>query len=195
MTVANTEYLKLITSQYQGAPKFLEWLTASLTILQDISVCADLMPSHFDLDTAVGVQLDALGLILGQTRILPFEPTDGSSSTLDDTIYRKILKLKAFTNHWDGSTSSIYDAWYAIFPDVDLIITDNQDMSATITLTGNLSQIVIDMINNDLVIPRPEGVQYNFGGGTLAPIPIFAFDLDNDYFKGFDEGYWDSTFI
>ncbi|MCE5304566.1 DUF2612 domain-containing protein [bacterium] len=195
MTVANTEYLKLITSQYQGAPKFLEWLTAPLTILNDISECADLIPSYFDLDTAVGVQLDALGLILGQTRVLPFEPTDGSSSTLDDATYRKILRLKAFTNYWDGSTASIYKAWYIIFPNSDLTITDNQDMSATISITGNLSQIVIDMINNDLVIPRPEGVQYNFGGGTLAPIPIFAFDLNNEYFKGLDEGYWDNTLI
>jgi hypothetical protein len=155
------------------------------------------MPSYFDVDTAVGNQLDILGMLIGQSRTLSFEPTDGSSPTMDDEGYRKVLKLKSYFNYWDGQTSSIYEAWDSIFPDTELIITDNQDMTADVVIIGELSQLFIDMIYNDYIIPRPEGVQYNFGG-TTAIAPIFAFDYDEGedlYFEGFDIGYWDNTFI
>lgn len=197
MTEENSEYLALLTSQYQNSTKFKQWLEAPLTMLHDFSLCADAMPACFDLDTAVGIQLDAIGALMGQSRTLPFEPTDGTTSELDDVTYRKILKLRAFYNYWDGQVASIYEGWNAIFPDVTLVITDNQDMTATITIAGELSQIVIDMINNDLVIPRPEGVKYNYSG-TVEIAPIFAFDYDEEesqYFEGFDLGNWDSTFI
>lgn len=197
MTVANSEYVALLTSQYQTSTKFKTWLESALTLLNDFSLCADEMPSHFDLDTAVGIQLDSIGSLIGQSRTLSFEPTDGSEPYLDDVTYRKILKLRAYYNYWDGQVSTIYEGWNSLFPDVSLIITDNQDMTAAITLTGELSQIVIDMINNDMVIPRPEGVQYNFSG-TIEVLPIFAFDYDegeSPYFEGLDVGYWDSTFI
>jgi len=185
-------YLNMITSQYQNSPKFLEWLRAVLLIIDDIAVCANAMPDYFDIDKAVGVQLDVIGIILGQLRTLQFQPTDGSPAQLDDATYRKVLKLKTLTNYWDGSAGEIYLAWKTVFPDVDLVVTDNQDMTATVVFTGGLSQIVIDMIDQDLIIPRPEGVQYNFGG-TVAVLPIFTYDSDNVYFKGYDEGIWDSS--
>ena len=49
------EYLLMITSQYQNSPKFLEWLTAPLTICQDIHECSTNMPSMFDFDSVIGV--------------------------------------------------------------------------------------------------------------------------------------------
>ena len=191
MTQPISSYLGLITSQYQNSPKFLEWLTSALQVFNDISTCADMMPTYFDLDSAVGVQLDAIGSLLGQLRVLPFQPSDGSAALLDDVNYRKILKLKTLTNYWDGTQDGIYEAWATVFPDVSLVITDHQDMSAIVTFTGSLSQIVIDMIQNDLVIPRPEGVNYGFG--EIENIAIFSYDEDTSQFKGYDESYWDVT--
>jgi hypothetical protein len=192
MTQAITDYIKLITSQYQNSSKFISWLTTPLQIAHDISVCADELPAAFDIDTAVGVQLDTIGIIIGQARTLSFQPSDGSSAYLDDATYRKVLKLKTLTNYWDGTQDKIYSAWYAVFPDIDLLITDNQDMTCDVIITGSLTQIVIDMIHHDLIIPRPEGVEYNYSG-TVGTLPLFAYDMDTQYFKGYDEGYWDST--
>jgi hypothetical protein len=197
MTEPNENYISLLTSQYQNSTNFKRWLETVLDRFHEISELSDAMPSYFDIDTAVGVQLDSIGALMGQGRTLAFEPTDGSPPYLDDATYRKILKLKAFYNYWDGQFKSIYEGWAEIFPEVSLIITDNQDMTADITITGELSQIVIDLINNDLMIPRPQGVKYNYSG-TVEVAPIFAFDYEegeSPYFEGFDIGYWDSTFI
>lgn len=192
MTELVSSYLQLITSQYQNSTKFLLWLESVLNVFHDISVCAEAMPGYFDIDTAVGVQLDVVGLIVGQSRILTFQPTEGVSSILDDAMYRKVLKLKAFTNYWKGTQSEVYSIWDLIFPDANLLIEDHQDMSATIYINGTLSQIVIDMINQDLIIPRPEGVRY-FLEGTVTILPIFSYDKDDDFFKGYDEAVWEST--
>ena len=192
------QYLAMITNQYQNSTKFLQWLTIPLMVIEDLHLCANIMPSMFDVDLAVGVQLDILGLLLGQSRILPFNPTDGTMAKLDDAIYKKILKLKTMTNYWDGSLGSIYTAWGIIFPDVNLVITDNQDMTASVSIKGELSQIVKDMIYNDLVLPRPEGVEYIYKGKIPETAAIFYYDYDDDespYFAGYDVGYWDSSII
>ena len=195
MIATVSDYLQLVTSQYQNSPKFLAWLSTPLEMWYGIQTFIESMSDDFDIDTAVGAQLDTVGVILGQTRTLPFQPTDGSSAFLDDATYRKVLKLKTMTNYWDGSLAGIYAAWNSVFPDVDLLITDNKDMTASVTITGSLTQIVIDMIHHDLIIPRPEGVEYWYGG-TIGIIAIFSYDsdlLDPVYFLGYDEGYWDST--
>ena len=187
---AITEYTGLITSQYRRATNFLAWLTASLQMLDDLDVLStEMLTKSFDLDNAVGDQLDLLGDILGQQRHLPFDPTDGSDPELPDELYRGILRFKIGVNSWDGQVGTIHYLWNQLFPEVALDFDDNQDMSCTITFTGYLPRLVTDMINNDLLLPRPEGVRYDFG--EIEVLPYFSYDLDDDYFTGYDYGYWD----
>jgi hypothetical protein len=190
------EYLLKVTSQYQNSPKFLEWLSIPLLICQHVHECSENMPAEFDLDSAVGVQLDIIGQYLGQSRTLPFDPTDGTSSYLEDDIYRNILKLKTMTNYWDGSLHSIYIGWNEVFSESFISIVDNMDMTATITLSGMMTQLIKDMIYNDLVLPRPEGVQYIYGTEEdLNIVARFAYDLDTNDFKGYNESWWDKKVI
>jgi len=193
------EYLLMVTSQYQNSPKYLEWLSIPLQVCNDIHTCANKMPDQFDLDNAKGVQLDILGQYLGQGRTLPFDPTDGSSPSMDDAIYRKILKLKTMTNYWNGSLHSIYYAWGLIFTESSIKIDDQKNMSAIITLSGTMSQLVKDMIYNDLVLPRPEGVEYIYDTAVVPDTAAaFAYDYsddESDYFKGYDLGWWDAAFV
>jgi hypothetical protein len=190
------EYLLKVTSQYQNSPKFLEWLSIPLLICQHVHECSDNMPAEFDLDSAVGVQLDIIGQYLGQSRTLPFDPTDGTSPYLEDNLYRKILVLKTMTNYWDGSLHSIYVAWNAIFDEAYLKIIDNMDMTATVTLSGLMTQLVKDMIYNDLILPRPEGVQYIYSQDVIPETAAtFSYDMNTDYFKGYDESWWDKKVI
>ena len=65
-------------------------------------------------------------------------------------------------------------------------------MSADIIFTGSLTQIVIDMINEDLIIPRPEGVQYRYGG-SVGILAVFGYDMNTDFIKGYDQAVWDSS--
>ena len=91
MAKTTEEYLLMVTSQYQNSPKFLEWLRVVIEMCKDIQDCTEQMVSVFDIDSALGNQLDILGSIIGQTRLLKFDPTE-SSSYLSDEDYRKVLK-------------------------------------------------------------------------------------------------------
>jgi streptogramin lyase len=68
-------YLSLITSEYQASPNLLAWLGANLQLFQDTAACLLSMLSAFNLNTAVGVQLDTLGQIIGVGRTVDFTPT------------------------------------------------------------------------------------------------------------------------
>ena len=63
-------YVGLVTSEYQSSAKLIAFLTAALQKLDDVSQCANGLVEDFDLDEAVGVQLDTLGVILGRSRTL-----------------------------------------------------------------------------------------------------------------------------
>jgi len=182
-----TYYLGLFTSQYQNSTKLKAFAQVFLDKLQDITDVVDALFYYFDLDEATGDQLDIVGQLLGQSRYVNFEPTDGSSPKLDDETYRVLLKCKVLNNHWDGKINSLQDAWKLIFPSGNIVVQDNQDMTMSVIVYGEFTSKIIDLIQNGYVVPRPEGVLINIYTGTL---PMLGFDRDDNYIAGFDTGYW-----
>lgn len=154
-------YISQVTSQYRGATNFLAWLATNLQTYQDGIACMNQFDVAFGLLTAVGPQLDVLGNIIGQRRTVGFQPRFGISPTLDDTTYRLLLRARVWQNHWDGLTVDLWPGWYALFPQSQLLIQDNQDMSVNILVGLSTSTIVQDLITNGYIIPRPQGVLYN----------------------------------
>lgn len=180
-------YIGLLTHQYVNSPKLNALLYVLLKKFDDVSQCLVQMDTAFDLDIAVGVQLNALGAIAGANRTVGFQPSGGVSPVLDDTTYRLYIKAKIAANQWDGTITTLYPIWQQLFPGGNLIIADNQNMTATIFVSGSFTSIIQDLITNGYIIPRPEGVQYTY---VFADLPAFGFDLDNAYIAGFDVGKW-----
>ena len=134
-----TDYTGLITSEHNQRPKFMavvEALTKPMVALQNL---LGGMPDVFDLDKAVGVQLDAVGLWVGIARRVatpltgvyfsldtagvgfdqgnwkgPFDPDTGLT-LLDDDTYRLVLRAKIGANHWDGTLGSTAAILNSIF--------------------------------------------------------------------------------
>jgi hypothetical protein len=156
--VSINNYIDLITSQHKTKPKFIAWLSSALGIINDDVTAAIGMPSSFDIDSAVGLQLDALGEIVGRERSLNFQPASGSSPVLDDPNYRIALKAKIAQNHWDGTIPAIYDIWYSLFSDVSLVVVDNQNMTMSALVEGQLDPVATDMVASGRIIPKPAGV-------------------------------------
>lgn len=184
-------YLNLVTSEHQGKPKFTAMLSASLTLVDGATALTDNFVSYFDVVSAIGRQLDILGEIVGVKRVVTFQPTDGSSPVLNDDLYRLIIQAKILKNQWDGTTNQMYDVWNVLFPQAMLIIQDNQDMTMTALIIGLSSPMQKDLISNGYVIPKPQGVRINYAYSTN---PFFAYDLETNEFKGYDEGYWAQYF-
>jgi hypothetical protein len=180
-------YIGRLASQYRNSPKFNQLLYALLKKFDDVSQCLVQMQTAFDLDSAVGVQLDALGTIAGANRIVPFQPSNSVSPVLDDSTYRIYIKAKIVQNQWDGKASSLYALWGQLFPGGSIIVADQQNMTANILMTGSFTSILQDLITHGMIVPRPEGVLYNY---LFANLPILGFDLNNSYIAGFDLGKW-----
>ncbi len=178
-------YQRLITSEYQLAPKFLAWLTAALTPLDDVTNCYATLRAGFDLDTAAGAQLDVLGAEIGAARRLPYQPEDGLNPVLDDATYRIFLRARVAQNHWDGTITSLQAIWTSLFPGGSIVVTDSQNMTATVLLSGVFTPIIKSLIVNGYIVPRPEGVLYTY---TFATLPALGFDKNDAYIAGFDTG-------
>ena len=179
-------YLSLVTSQYQSSPKFLAFVTAMVKKFDDATNCLLSFTEAFDLNTAVGVQLDSLGQILGISRTLPFQPTSGSP-VLGDADYRTLLLAKVYLNVWDGRVDTLQPLWQNIFPGGTILIEDGQNMSATIVLSGSFTSLAQQMITNGMIIPRPAGVLFTY---SFATLPIYGFDTNNGFVAGWDTGKW-----
>jgi hypothetical protein len=165
--MANDTYLKLITSQYQNKTKFMSWLTENLNKIDGCYVATQELDSNFDVDSANGIQLDVLGLVVGVDRLLPFEPSDGSSPLLDDATYRILIKAKIAQNHWDGTIPELYNIWNLSFPSIPIKIQDNQDMTFTVLFVSqSYTALQRELISSGYIMPKPEGVgvTYNFNG-------------------------------
>lgn len=108
------------------------------------------------------------------------------SPTLSDVDFRTLILAKIAQNQWNGQASSLYPLFQQLFPGAHIYILDNQNMTATIVLAGTFSAIQQSMILNGLIIPRPQGVLYNF---SFAELPIFGADQNTATIAGADIGH------
>jgi hypothetical protein len=180
-------YTNLLTSEYKLAPNLNAWLAAKLQPFANVNACLASMNEAFDLDYAVGVQLDVLGQIQGVSRTVGFQPSGSVSPVLDDTTYRLLIKATIANNLWQGTESELYPIWQTLFPGGRITIIDNQNMTCTIVLSGTFTSIVQDLISHGYIVPRPEGVLYTY---VFSNLPIFGFDEDNSFIAGLDVGYF-----
>lgn len=180
-------YLGLITSEHRDKIKYQAFVRLILTPIVNLQKLNHEMASLINLDTATGKQLDLIGEILALPRQVNFQPTDGSSSILDDDYYRLILKAQVAKNQWDGTKEGLQNLWVSLFPENPLLLVDRQNMTATVAVIGLVDQLSRDLIVNGYIVPKPVGVLYDYGFTTQ---PIYSQDLNTEWLKGFDEGYW-----
>lgn len=182
-------YTNRLTHLYRGisSPKLQAFLFLLLSKIDDVTTCLVNMDTALDLDNAVGAQLDLLGEIAQASRTVGFQPSGGVSPVLDDDTYRIYIKAKIAANQWDGKIDSLYGIWQQLFPGGTIVIADQQNMTAVIILVGTFSSIIQDLIVNGYIVPRPEGVLYNYVFGTP---PFFGFGSSPGFIAGFGTGHW-----
>ncbi|HGM9926552.1 TPA: DUF2612 domain-containing protein [Providencia stuartii] len=208
------DYLKLITSRHQSAPKFKQHIDLITRSLSDISVSANTLNPHFSLDEAIGVQLDAVGEWAGISRYVEtpitdtyfsfdfvdvgfdsglwqreFDPTDGFTR-LDDDVYRSIIKVKIQANNWDGTSESLFEIYNSLIIDegAKIFFVDNLDMSIDVYIIGNvISAVTKAIIKQGYLRIKPEGVNVNnYYTNASLKTPVFGFDIENEFISGFD---------
>lgn len=162
-------YLNRITSEHKTKPKFMELVKARLTPFIDLFECLEKMSTLFDLDTAVGNQLDILGEYIGVKRQLNFQP-QFANSLLPDAYYRILLKAQISLNNWDGTIDGIKKLWRETFPDYEIQVIDNQNMTMETRIIGLQSLFESELIQHGYITPKPIGVQVKYS--VIIPLLV-----------------------
>jgi len=169
-------YLNRITSQHKTKPKYMEFLAARLQPFIDIAECLETFDAAFDLDTAVGNQLDIIGKYVGVERLLSFQP-QYAPALLPDDFYRLLLRARISLNNWDGTTAGIQEIWGGVFPNYTIEVVDNQDMTMNVRIYGLQTLFESEIIQHGYITPKPMGVLINFNA-------IFSITVDSVLYVG-----------
>lgn len=209
------DYLDLIPAENREQPDFTAMIAADVATQVQVQTLMEEMVPLFDVDTAVGQQLDVIGQWVGFPRTLNItvsgvyftwddvdatgwdfgiwqDPTQpGAITVLPDDVYRNFIKAKIAANHWDGTTDGAYEVWDSVFTEVSILIIDGLDMSYKIAFVGGtLDSLTVAVILGGYLPLKPEGVRIS---EYLFPVdtgPIFGFDLETDDVSGWDVGSW-----
>ena len=215
MTGDVTPYTDKITSEHSSRPNFMATVATCCQPLADMIGVVTGMPTLYDLDYAVGSQLDATGQWIGQSRQLdepltgvyfsldaptlgldqgslmgPFDPTNGLVS-LPDAAYRTLLYAKVAANHWDGTVPGAYNVLAQVFPGDTVFIQDNGDMSMLVGLVGpvSLDATTYALLTGGYLAVKPVGVSINgYATSSVLGAPIFGLGADNSTIGGLDHG-------
>lgn len=116
------------------------------------ALIAQQVQDAFNIDTAIGAQLDILGKYLGVER------SKLSYPQLSDEQFRIVLKFAILKNNNLSSTEAISDSLEAFFGN-EVTITDNKNMTIRYNIGGNISEQIIDILVSKKLLPKPMGVK------------------------------------
>lgn len=211
------DYLDKITSEHRGKPRFSATVEANVSPLVDAQQVAAGIPAAFDLDTAIGAQLDVVGEWVGISRKIqvplvsvwfsigiaglgvgegiwkgPYDPTYGIAE-LDDDTYRDLIRLKIKVNTWDGLVSSIQSAIEAFYGGVSgslPFVEDGQDMTMTVCISGSRPAMMrFAIFAGRYVQFKPAAVTVRSVVPSI-PGPVFGIGVENEYIGGIGTGSW-----
>lgn len=184
MSADITPYTGLVPVANSSQPNFMAMVAATVQPFADITAFENTINSDYDIDTAIGVQLDTLGQLIGIARPGGFS----------DDFYRVILKVRILNNHWQCNKPSAYDLANTLFSSLGFafFIEDHADLSITLGVIGEgiPSEEIITLLTGGYLDVKPVTIRIAGYAYPSGPGPIFAFDIENTNFAGFDAGFW-----
>lgn len=213
--ITEDEYLNLITSEHRDKPKFTAMVALDVSPLVRIQNLLESLIPGYDLDLAIGAQLDVIGKWAGVSRNIAvpvtgvffswdddaslgwdygiwFNENDpGSIVSLPDDVYRTLIRAKIAANNWDGTVEGAYAIWEIMFPDLFILIQDHQNMTMAFILVGHtVDSLTLALLTGGYIPLKPEGVLVSSYVVPANDGPLFAWDTESDFLQGWDVGSW-----
>jgi len=164
-------YANLLIIQYRNKPKAVATIKAIVSLFLSDDIFLQVQDA-FDLDTAVGVQLDVLGKYTGVSRRgYAFD----RAVTLGDDDYRTLIRLAIIKNNSGSSLAVIQDLLAVHFPGL-ILVSDNTFMGLNYLIIDSLgTPDLLAMISTGDFLPRPMGVQTSIVIVSAHTYPFFGF--------------------
>lgn len=188
------DYTQLITSQHNNKPNYMGVVSILVQPSVDKQNTMQELPLLFDLDLAIGDQLDKVGQWVGASRNLSKPlPPDGITILQDDD-YRVLLKAIVAFNNWDGTVPGMYNIWFTVFGpnNFDVLIQDNQDMTMLVVVIATTFNVVaLVLLTNGYFDLRPAGVRLKgYYQPSVPDQPVFGWGVQNANIAGWGTGVW-----
>lgn len=190
-----------IYAQYRTKPKAMEWYKITRSLAAELGSAIDAVRVMYNIDTAVGAQLDIIGRIVvidraftGQIALDPglFALLDGDDfgdteavfaalfvdqdQQMSDDLYRLVIKAKIIKNNSDATIDSILFGMNFLLPNAEFLrVTDGENMSFSIEFYGNITELQRYALLNSQLVPKPQGVRF---GGFLEGFEYVEFGDD-----------------
>lgn len=168
-------YADLLIMQYSEQPKAYDTVEAFVgpVIMDQLPL---LVQAAFDVDTAVGVQLDTIGKYVGASRFV-YDFTGRIELSDDD--YRLLIKLIAVQNNSGSSLAEIQALLHTYFDGV-LLVFDYANMRMSYLFNADAGSLSLaQVLVRQELLPKPMGVQ-------LAAL-IYIADITNLFgFRTYD---------
>jgi hypothetical protein len=196
--------------------KFVATLTSLIIPFTELIALAENLYLYFNIDTAIGDQLDKLGAWLNISRNVPillpsvyfeldsdplgldrgtmFGPGDSLTglTAASDELYRKIIKAHIYINNNLPTKNTYYTALAPLFTPATLIIQGDNANNLFYGLTSTPNDIVAtNLFTEGYFNFAPAGVNaFGFSiSSSSTVVPFFGFDEENSAVSGFDVGY------
>lgn len=207
-----SKYTDLITNYHSQKPLFVDHIDLITRPLTDVADAMTALIAEFDIDEAIGVQLDILGKWIGRTRIVsqpisgiyfsfdtdglgfdqgvwqgPYDPDAGFTNLSDET-YRIILKAKIAINHWNGTNETLQAILETALTGsgLKMQIVDNQDMTISVWV---FPEVDISAVSLELIAAIRQGYLTVKAAGVWAgdiQTPSIETPSTGNKFFGFD---------
>ena len=217
-----SKYLSLVTPYHRGKPKFTATIEEALQPFAEAQAFLASIPREFDVDYAIGVQLDVVGEWVGAKRRLPIPLQDfwfrwndtrrGWSAGvwqdatqdisqigityLGDDDYRSLIKAKIAANHWNGTVAGGQPALDAFFANSGTLsfIQDRHDLTMAIGVSGELPKLQkVALLGGGYIKLKPAAVKTYYWFTSVDTKPLFGFGMQNAYVSGWNIGAWGVT--
>jgi hypothetical protein len=209
------DYQNLVTSEHAGQPNFNAMIGVDVSTQVQVQALFQEMLTLFNLSTPpVGNQLDIIGQWVGVSRNVSIpitgvffswdstvtlgwdsgiwqNPGASTITSLPDSVYLTLILATIASNNWNGIIEGAYAIWAILFPNLNLLIQDNQDMTMVVALQGYpLDALTLALLEGGYLALKPEGVEILEYIVPSDTNPLFGWDLDNAYVQGWDTGSW-----
>lgn len=168
-------YQGLLILQYQGKPKALATIAALVSMVIADQVYRAVQDA-FSLDTAEGVQLDAIGNIVGASR---YGHDFSGPVTLDDDDFRQFLRIAIIQNTAQSSLGAVQALLTTYFNTI-ILVFDHLGMRINYYFNSSaLSPQLAEFFVMSGRLPKPIGVQLGAIVYTASPAGYFGYARNN----------------